>query len=144
MIRPVNSQTKPFLRWKTSAACKAGQIAVASSNLALPAAKGLATAATVIGVFVEDAASGALAYIYPARQEFEIDIYQGGATDTAALANQGVIYDIYVNGAAGDGGGEGDMSLDLNDTSGAFLILSKYDNDRRVATFNFLETSLYM
>jgi hypothetical protein len=144
MIRPVNSAKRPFLRWKTSAACNAGQIAVASGGLALPAAAGLVTAATVLGVFVEDAASGALAYIYAPDQEFEADIYQASTIDTAALANQGVLYDIYVDGSAGDGSAEGEMYLNLNDTTGGFLALSQYDNTRRVATFNFLKTSLYL
>jgi hypothetical protein len=144
MIRPVNSPKKPFLQWKTSAICRKGQVAVASGGLALPAAAGLATAATVLGVFVENAASGALASIYSPDQEFEFDLYQGGATDTAALANQGVLYDIYVDGAAGDASAEGEMYLNLNDVTGAFVVLSSYDNTRRVATGTFLKTSRYL
>jgi hypothetical protein len=144
MIRPVNSAKRPYLRWKTSAACNAGQLAVAGSALALPAAEGLAVAGTIIGVFVEDADSGALAYLYPPDQEFEFDIYQGSTVDDATLAMQGVLYDIYVDGAAGDGSAEGEMYIDLNDTSGGFIILSNYDNVRKVATGSFLHTSLYL
>jgi hypothetical protein len=144
MIRPVNSAKRPFLRWKTSAACNAGQIAVVSGGLALPAAEGLETAATVLGVFVEDAASGALAYIYPADQEFEFDVYQGSTVDAVTLAMQGVSYDIYVDGAADDGAAEGEMYVDLNDTTGDFVIISQYDNVRGVATGSFVGTSRYL
>jgi hypothetical protein len=144
MIRPINSAKRPYLEWKTSAACHAGQVAVVSGGLALPAAAGLATAATVIGVFAEDAASGAVSYIHPPDQEFEFELYQGSTIDTAALANQGVLYDIYVDGAVNDGSAEGEMYLNLNDTTGAFVVLSSYDNTRRVATGTFLKTSRYI
>jgi hypothetical protein len=144
MIRPVNSAKRPFLRWKTSAACNAGQIAVVSGGLALPAATGLETAATVLGVFVEDADSGALAYIYPANQEFEFDVYQGSTVDAVTLAMQGVSYDIYVDGAAGDGSAEGEMYVNLNDTTGDFVVISQYDNTRGVATGSFIGTSRYL
>lgn len=143
MIRPVNSAKRPFLRMEAGAAINAGQVLVISSGEAVPAAGG-ASAATVVGVAVEDAASGALVYIYPPDQEFEFDIYQGGAVDVGALANQGEIYDIYVDGAAGDGSAEGEMYLDLNDTSGAIVALSKYDNTRRVATGSFTIASRYL
>lgn len=143
MIRPVNSAIKPFLQFEAGAACKKGQILVVSSGEAVPAAEA-PSAATVLGVAVEDAASGAIVYVYPPDQEFEFEIYQGSTTDTAALANQGEIYDIYVDGAAGDGSGEGEMYLDLNDTSGAFIALSAYDNTRRVATGTFTVASRYL
>jgi streptogramin lyase len=143
MIRPVNSAKRPYLRWKTSAACNAGQIAVVSGGLALPAAENC-SAATVLGVFVEDAASGALAYIYPGNQEFEFDVYQGSTVDEVTLAMQGVAYDIYVDGAAGDDSAEGETYLDLNDTSTGFVVVSNYDNKRRVATGSFLQAQLYV
>ncbi|MDD5523551.1 MAG: hypothetical protein PHI84_22260 [Kiritimatiellae bacterium] len=144
MIRPVNSQVRPLLQYKTSAACKKGQVAVMANGLALPAAEGLAAAATVVGVFAEDAASGAVAYIYPADQPFEFEFYQGSTVDEGTLAMQGVLYDLYVDGAAGDGSAEGEMYLDLNDTDGAFIALSSYDNKRRVGIGNFLKASLYL
>jgi len=144
MIRPVNSAKRPYLRWKTSAACNAGQLAVASSELALPAAEGLATAETIIGVFAFDAASGATAYLYPPDQEFEFDVYQGSSVDDATDSMRGVLYDIYVDGAADDGSAEGEMYIDLNDSTGGFIILSNYDNVRKVATGSFLATSLYL
>jgi hypothetical protein len=144
MIRPVNSAKRPFIRWKTNSAINAGQLAVASGGLAVAAAEGLATAATIIGVCVEDVASGDLGYFYPPDQEFEFSIYQGSSVDEATLAMQGIAYDIYVDGAAEDDGAEGEMYIDLNDTTGGFVVLSNYDNTRRVATGNFLKTSLYL
>jgi hypothetical protein len=141
MIRPVNPDSGKFLKWKTSAACKKGQIAVMNSDLALPAAAG-ASAATVLGVFAEDADSGAIASIYNAHQIFEADFYQGSSTDTATDAMLGVGYDIYVDGAAGDGSAEGETYLDLNDTIGDFCVLLDYDNNRRVGQFRFTDASI--
>jgi len=115
-----------------------------ANGLALPAAEGLVAAATVVGVFAEDAASGAVSYIYPADQPFEFEFYQGSTVDEGTLAMQGVLYDLYVDGAAGDGSAEGEMYLDLNDTSDAFIALSSYDNKRRVGIGNFLKASLYL
>lgn len=142
MIRPLNSAKKPYIEWKTNAKLNKGQLAVVSGGLAVAAAEN-PTDATVIGVVVENAANGALVYLYDPSEEFEFDIYQGSSVDTAALANQGVAYDLYVDGAAGDLGAEGEMYIDLNDTSGAFIVLSSFDNNRRVATGRFLQAKLY-
>jgi hypothetical protein len=144
MIRPVNSAKRPYLQWKTSAACNAGQILKVGSSLALPVAAGNGATAIILGVCVEDVASAGLAYIYPVDQEFEFDIYQGSTIDTAALANQGVAYDVYVDGAAGDASAEGEMYINLNDTGDGFIVLSSYDNIRRVATGSFLLASCYL
>ncbi|MFA6359012.1 MAG: hypothetical protein WCY09_10240 [Candidatus Omnitrophota bacterium] len=144
MIRPVNSASRPFLRWKTSAACNAGQVLKVGSSLALPIAAGDGATAIILGVCVEDVASGGLAYIYPANQEFEFDIYQGSTIDTGALEYQGVAYDVYVDGAAGDLSAEGEMYLNINDTGDGFILLSQYDNVRRVATGNFIKASRYL
>jgi len=60
------------------------------------------------------------------------------------LAYQGVAYDVYVDGAAGDGSAEGEMYININDSGDGFIALSQYDNVRRVATGNFIKTSLYL
>jgi hypothetical protein len=144
MIRPVNPDGGKFLTFEAGAAINKGQLLVISSTEAVPAAEGLSSAATICGVAVEDAASGAVVTAYPPDQEFEFDIYQGSTTDTGALANQGELYDIYVDGAAGDGSAEGEMYLDLNDQDGGFIVLSSYDNTRRVATGTFILASRWI
>jgi hypothetical protein len=141
MIRPVTPALKPYLEAEAGAAINKGQILVYSSGEAVPAAEGLVSAATIMGVAVEDAASGEKVYIYPPDQQFEFEIYQGSSTDTAALTDQGELYDIYVDGAVDDGSGEGEMYVDLNDTTGGFISLSAYDNVRRVAIGTFILAS---
>jgi hypothetical protein len=133
MINVVNPNPKRFVYWKTSAAVNKGQLVVISGGLALPAAEAVA-GAYIVGVAAEDAASGATCTIIPVLgEELEFDIYQGGATDTFATAGIGTLYDIYVDGAAGDLSAEGEMYLDPNDTDGAFVYLMRFDNTARKA-----------
>jgi len=142
MIRPVNSSKKPYMQWKTSALCNKGQVVVMNSDLALPAAEA-ASSATVIGVVVESTDTiGDIVYLHDPNQDFEFDFYQGSSVDVATDAMLGVGYDLYVDGAAGDGSAEGEMYLDLNDTSGDFIILVGYDNDRRVGIGRFTQASI--
>ena len=141
MIRPLNSAQKRYAKWKTSAACKRGQLLVMNSDLALPAAEA-ASAATVIGVAVADAGSGAIVSVMDPHQDFEFDLYQGSTIDIATDAMLGVGYDLYVDGAAGDGSAEGEMYLDLNDTTGDFIVLVGYDNVRRVGIGRITEASI--
>lgn len=143
-IRPINSAKLPFMAFEAGAAIAKGQLLVISSTEAVPAAEGLASAATICGVAVEDAASGAIVYAYSPDQEFEFDVYQGGSTDVGALASLGELYDIYVSGAVGDGSGEGEMFLDFNDQTGGFVVLTGYDNNRRVATGRFILASRWI
>ena len=142
MIRPLRGDNKGFIRWLAGADIAAGQVCVLSSGEAVPAAEGVASA-VILGVAVEDCDDAATVILYNPRQQFEIDIYQGGATDTGAASMIGTDYDIYVNGAVGDGSGEGDMSLDFNDVTGPMFNLHGYDNTRRVATVMFIESLLY-
>lgn len=142
MIRPLRPDSKGFIRWLAGAAIKKGQICYLSSGKAKPTAEGVTTA-LILGVAVEDCADAATVKLYNPRQQFEIDIYQGSTVDTATDALLGTDYDIYVNGAAGDGSGEGDMSLDLNDEIGPMFNLLGYDNVRRVAIVEFIESLLY-
>jgi hypothetical protein len=143
MIRPVNSAQSSFLRFTTGAAVNKGQICVLDGDTAVPAAEGVNTQ-VILGVAVEDAASGAIVKLYPADQEFEFDVYQGSTVDVPLSTHQGVDYDIYVDGAAGDGSAEGEMYLDLNDTDGAFVRVIKIDAIRRTVTGRFFKSLIYV
>jgi hypothetical protein len=130
------------MKWKTSALVNRGQVAVMSSDLALAAAEA-ASSATVIGVVAVGVDTiGDIAEIYDPNQDFEFDFYQGSTVDTATDAMLGVGYDLYVDGAAGDGSAEGEMYLDLNDTTDDFIILVGYDNTRRVGIGRFTQASI--
>lgn len=143
MIRPVNSAQSTYNTYTTGAAVNKGQICVLSGDTAVPAAEGINTQ-IILGVAVEDAAKGALVKLYPADQEFEFDVYQGSTVDVPLSTHQGVDYDIYVDGAAGDGSGEGEMYLDINDTTGAFIRVNKIDATRRVVTGRFFKSLIYV
>lgn len=141
-IRPVNSAKSQFTKFLAGAAIKKGQTIMVDSAEAKPTAEGVATA-ILLGVAVEDCADAATVKIYPIDQVFEFDIYQGGAIDVATDAMMGQLYDLYVDGAAGDGSGEGENYIDLNDTTGASIMLIGYDNVRRVALGKFIEAVRY-
>jgi len=143
MIRPLRTDNKGYVRWLAGAAINKGQVCVLTAGECVPAAEGVASA-VILGVAVEDCADAATAILYNPRQQFEADLYQGGATDVATAAMIGTDYDIYVDGAADDGSGEGEMYLDLNDTTGPMFNLLGYDNIRRVATVMFIESLLYV
>lgn len=142
MIRPLRPDSMGYIRWLAGAAIKKGQICYLSSGKAKPTAEGVTTA-LILGVAVEDCADAATVKLYNPRQQFEITIYQGGSIDVATDALLGTDFDIYVDGAAGDGSGEGEMHLDLNDTTGPMFNLVGYDNIRRVAKVEFIESLLY-
>lgn len=143
MIRPLRSDQMGFVRWLAGADIKAGQVCYLSSGEAKPTAEGVTTA-VILGVAVEDCDDADTVIMYNPRQQFEAEFYQGGNTDVATDALIGTDFDIYVDGAAGDGSGEGEMYLDLNDTTDPMFNLLGYDNTRRVGTVMFIESLLYV
>jgi hypothetical protein len=141
MIRPVNSEQAAYAKWITSAAVHAGQVLVLGTDNVAPAAEGVSTA-IIVGVAVEDTASGGIVSVYDAKQEFEFDIYQGDTVDEGTEAMYGLDYDLFVDGAVDDNSGEGEMYIDLNDTG--MIRLTSYDNNRRVATGKFVDALIYI
>ena len=143
MIRTIQSQQKPIIGYKTGAIVRKGQLLMLSGGYAIPSTEGTASA-IMLGLAAEDAASGATCLVYSLDQLFEFDLYQGSSIDVATEAMKGTAYDIFVDGAAGDTAAEGEMYLDLNDTTAAFIILTSFDNDRRVAVGQVLESVRYI
>ena len=115
-----------------------GALAVYSSSTAVAGAEGISTA-TVLGVFAESSVATAMATIDPiGGQEIEMDIYQGGSTKIITDAMVGVLYDIYVDATTKE------CFLDLNDTTGAFVLINRYDNATRKAWCIIPNTYLYV
>lgn len=103
---------------------KKGQLVIASSSTAVTAAEA-PTDATVLGVALDTKAEGAQVQIECIDGSLiEADIYQGGATDTFTATDVGKAFDIFVDGTTGE------MFVDPNDTTGAFLVLMSYDNSK--------------
>lgn len=104
---------------------KKGELCTWSTSTAIPATEGVATA-IILGVVAEDTVAGAQTPIDPViNVEIEMDIYQGGATDTFATADVGKLFDIYVT--------SNKFYIDPNDVDGAFIMLTRYDNDQAKA-----------
>lgn len=143
MITPVNSSQERYVEWLAGAAIKKGQIVIVDGGEAKPTAEGVATT-IILGVAAADCADAATAKLYHPDQVFAFDVYQGGATDACTAAMLGTAYDIYVNGAAGDGSGEGEMYLDLNDTTGAFVHLVGFDKSGTRAYGRFLRSLMFI
>ena len=103
---------------------KKGQLAVLSSGTAIAATEAVASA-IILGVFAEAADATDMVMIDPIVPGGCIvaDFYQGGSTDAITDAMLGTLYDLYVDGSTGE------MYLDLNDTTGAFLFpIGRSDN----------------
>ena len=106
---------------------KKGQLVIASSGTAVTAAEA-PTDATVLGVALDTKAEGAQVQIECIDGSLiEADIYQGGSTDSFTATDVGKAFDIFVDGSTGE------MFVDPNDTTGAFLVLMSYDTSKNKA-----------
>ena len=115
-----------------------GALVVIDSNTVIAGAEGIATA-IILGVAAETTAATAMATIDTVGgQEIEMDIYQGGATDTVTDAMVGVLYDIYVDATTKE------CFLDLNDTTNPFVLINRYDNATHKAWCTIPEAYLYV
>ena len=129
MFRPTNPNPKKYLRWYTADAdeCKTG-VLVKSNSGADPVAAAH-TGQTILGVVVEDSlVADAEVLIHSVVGEIlEIDYYASSTKQTFAATDLGTLYDIIADGTTGE------QFLDLDDTTGGFLFLVGYDNDRKKA-----------
>ncbi|NCB66548.1 MAG: hypothetical protein EOM48_10345 [Bacilli bacterium] len=113
-----------------------GQLAMLSSNTAIDATEG-ATTAIYIGIAQDDYAAGVVGYFDDIRGTLvELPIYQGGATDACVASDIGKAYDIIVD--------SGIMKLDLNDTTGACVVVQSYNNDTQTAIVRFISAVCYL
>lgn len=135
----VNKPTpRPLIKFVTGGILKKGQIAVVSANTAVVATEGVTTA-IIIGIACDDYASGVLGYFYDLRDaEIEADVYQGGGTDTFALANVGSQFDLYTAGTTNP------FFVDPNDTTNPMVVLQSYNNDNATCIVKIMEDLLYI
>mgnify|MGYP001220283429 CR=1 FL=1 len=126
MITIYSPMTKNFIYWvAASAGVKKGQLVKSNSGAAAVAAAH--TGQTILGLAMEDADSGEAVKIYPlGGTVLEIDYNADSATQTATDSMLGTLYDVVVASS-------GEMSIDLADTTGAFLFLVGYDNATKKA-----------
>lgn len=127
MFRPTNPNPKRFLRWYTADAKECYRGVLVKSNSGADPVAAAHTGQTILGVVVEDQLTeDAEVLIHPAVGEvFEIDIAPTATKKTFAVTDLGTLYDIVVT--------DGEQFIDPDDTTGGFLFLVGYDNDRGVA-----------
>lgn len=131
----VNPTNHIFMYAGTGGVTK-GALCKYDTNTVVETAEGVSTQ-VILGVAAETAAAGAIAEIIPVDGvDIKCDVYQGGATDTFAAANQGVLYDIYVTAHT--------YYIDPNDTTGGFCLVSRYDNTNHIAWIRIPKPYLYV
>lgn len=116
-----------ILDWPVgTSAIKKGQVVALSGGLAVPATAGQA-AGTVLGVATSDGeANGTVKVIVSRDTVYEVK-YKKGTKTSLSNSDLGTAFDIYVDGTTGD------MLINLDDTTGGFCKVIKYDNEREVA-----------
>lgn len=121
MFKVINAKPERFITALAGSDLYKGQLAVLSTNEAVAAAAAI-SAATAYGIVLEDALDGTLVQLYPLiGTELECDIYQGGSTKVFEDANIGTAFDMNV--------ATNEMTIDPNDVTGAFFVLTGYNND---------------
>jgi hypothetical protein len=136
MIRVVNAKPERLIKALAGANLKKGQLAIIDTGEAKPAAAAMA-ASTGYGIVMEDCLDTKVALLYPlVGTELEIDTYQGGVLKVFADANLGTAFDINVT--------SGNMTLDPNDVTDAFVVLTGYDNDKKVAYGRIALADIYL
>ena len=125
MITLYSPMDKSFIYWvAATGGVKAGQI-VKSSTGAAPVAAAH-SGQTILGLAMEDADAATAAKIYPlGGTVLEIDFDSASTLQTASDSMLGTLYDIKVDSTSGE------MTLDLDDVTGAFCFLVGYDNAKK-------------
>lgn len=130
MIKVQNPAPVNLYKWfAASGGVKAGQL-VKSSSGATPVAAAH-SGQTILGVALEtQATQNALVLIRPVNGAIlEIPFLSTATKQSLAVTDLGTQYDMDVNGTTGD------MTVNLDDTTGGFLICVGYDNDKKVGYF---------
>ncbi len=110
---------------KSATTCYEGQL-VKNDSGAAPCATGAQTDASILGLCIETTTSGGTCKFVPISNiVLEIDVNTSGTKTTFAAADLGTLYDMSVS--------SNDQMIDPDDTTGGWLKLVGYDNDRAVA-----------
>ena len=130
MIRVKNANPNNIINWVTKVGgIKKGQL-VKEDTGATPVAAAH-TGATLLGVALEtQATTGGVAVIYPIQGTvLEIDFKPDATKVSCTAADLGTQFDMVVDGTTGE------MVVDLDDTTGGYLILVGYGNDAKKGYF---------
>lgn len=128
-IRIKNMNPNNIGKWfAASGGVKANQLIKSNSGAAPVAAAH--TGQTLLGISLEaQATQNAEVLFYPLLGTvLEIPFYASATKQSLAITDCGTQYDMHV-------ASDGDMSVDLDDTTGGYLILIGYDNAKKVGYF---------
>jgi len=125
-IKVKNTEGRPILFWTASSTDVIKDQLIISNSGAYPAAAAH-SGQTILGVTCEaqDTTSGLVPFYGINGAVLEIDFTTAGTKKTFTAADLGTLYDMVVT--------SGDMVLDPDDTTGGFLFLVGYDNDKAKA-----------
>jgi hypothetical protein len=111
-----------------------GGIAVVSSSTAVKAAAA-PTAATVLGLFLEDVDADAVAQIaVPDKDALIRAPYVGSSKTSLADTDLGAVFDLNSSDPT---------KVDLDDTTGGIAVCQGYDNDNDTIDFVIPEAAMY-
>lgn len=130
MIRVKNANINNIIKWfSKSTDIKKGQLLKEDTGASPVAAAH--TGATLLGVALETQGTiNSEVSIYPLKGTIlEIDYLSTATKQALAITDMGTQYDIVVDGTTGE------MHVDLDDTTGGFLVAVGYDNDAKKGLF---------
>lgn len=130
MIKVKNANMNSIIQWYSkSTDIKKGQLLKEDTGASPVAAAH--TGATLLGVSLEaQDTANSIVRMFPLQGTvLEIDYYASATKQTLAVTDLGTQYDMNVDGTTGE------MTVDLDDTTGGFLYLVGYDNDNKKGYF---------
>lgn len=136
-MRNLDTNPRHHFEMITGAKCYKGQLLSLSGTTAIPTAAATASA-ILLGLAVETAESGAIVTIDPIDPSalLEIPVYQSATKKTFEAADKGKIYDINVSSNV--------QTINLDDTTNAFLVCVGYKADNSVGYFKPLRSVCYI
>lgn len=140
MFKVMNPNPNKFIRWYAKAAdkCKGGTLV--KENTGADPVAAVHTGATILGVVIEDSlTANAEVMIHTINGTIlEVDYDPTATLQTFAVTNLGTQYDMVVDATTGE------QFIDPDDTSGGFLVLVGFDNDRKKAYVTVDAADVYL
>lgn len=136
----MNPNPHKFVRWyvKTADKCKGGTLV--KENTGADPVAAAHTGATILGVVIEDSlTANAEVMIHTINGTIlEVDYDPTATLQTFAVTDLGTLYDLVADATTGE------QFLDPDDTSGGFLVLVGFDNDRKKAYVTVDAADVYL
>lgn len=138
MFKVMNPNPNKYIRWYTKAADKCYTGVLVKSNTGADPVAAAHTGATILGVVVEtQAAINSEVLIHSVHGTvLEVDYDPDATKQTFAVTDLGTQYDMVTS--------ENEQFIDPDDTTGGFLVLVGYDNDRKKAYVTVEDADVFL